>query len=265
MNQYDLNGRVALITGGGSGLGRGIGQALAELGAIVVAADIQTEPAEEAASALRQQGYQAMAVKMDVTDPASVTTAMEAALSQFGHLDILINNAGITKMQNIEDITPADWEKVFSINVEGMFFCCQSFSQILRRTGSSGSIVNIASNAGKVTFPGQAHYNASKAAVMNLTQSLAKELAPCGIRVNAVCPGAVDTEMLRYCMLKTIEDAPAEAKPTVEQLRATWGPAQLGRLIQPIEVGRVVAFLASDAAEIIRGQSISVDAGNTPY
>ena len=111
MNQYDLNGRVALITGGGSGLGRGIGQALAEQGAIVVAADIQTEPAEEAASALRQQGHQAMAVKMDVTDPASVTTAMEAALSQFGNLDILVNNAGITNMQNFEDISPADWEK----------------------------------------------------------------------------------------------------------------------------------------------------------
>ena len=265
MNQYSLEGKTALITGGGSGLGRGIGQAMAELGASIVAADVRLEPAEAAAARLREQGYHAIAVAMDVTKPDSISKALDEAQKAMGQLDILVNNAGITKMQNIEDITPADWEQVFSINVEGMFLCCQQFSSYLRQQGRSGRIVNIASNAAKVTFPGQAHYNASKAAVANLTQSLAKELAAYHINVNAVCPGAVDTEMLRFCMQKTIESAPSNCEITIEDLRKTWGPPQLGRLIQPIEVGRVVAFLATDAAEIIRGQSISVDAGNTPY
>ena len=265
MEQYALQGKVALITGGGSGLGRGIAQAMAELGASIVAADVRKEPAEQAAAWLRDQGYSAIAVEMDVTQPSSISAGLEEARKAFGTLDILVNNAGITKMQDIEAITPADWKQVFAINVEGMFLCCQQFAADLRRQGRPGRIVNIASNAAKVTFPGQAHYNASKAAVVNLTQSLAKELAADQINVNAVCPGAVDTEMLRYCMLKTIETAPEGSGLTVESLRASWGPPQLGRLIQPLEVGRVVAFLATDAAQIIRGQSISVDAGNTPY
>lgn len=265
MGCYELKDKVVLITGGASGLGRGIGQAVAELGAAVVAADVRREQAEEAAEALRQQGFRAAAVEMDVTDEAGIAGAVDFAVAEFGRLDVLVNNAGITRMQSIEDITAQDWERVFAINVGGMFQCCRIFSNYLRREGRPGRIVNIASNAAKVTFPGQAHYNASKAAVVNMTQSLAKELAPYGINVNAVCPGAVDTEMLRYCMLRTIEDAPADAKPTVEDLRACWGPPQLGRLIQPIEVGRVVAFLATDAAEIVRGQSISIDGGNTPY
>ncbi|MCQ4863080.1 SDR family NAD(P)-dependent oxidoreductase [Pseudoflavonifractor phocaeensis] len=265
MEQFRLQDQVVLITGGGSGLGRGIGQAVAELGAAVVAADVRTDQAEEAAAALRAQGFRAAAVEMDVTRPESIAAGLQAAVKAFGHVDVLVNNAGITRMQDIGDITPRDWEQVFSINVEGMFLCCQQFFSCLRREGRAGRIVNIASNAAKVTFPGQAHYNASKAAVVNMTQSLAKELAPFGINVNAVCPGAVDTEMLRYCMVKTIEESPTDARPTLDDLRASWGPPQLGRLIQPVEVGRVVAFLASDAAGIIRGQSISVDAGSTPF
>ena len=201
MEQFRLQDQVVLITGGGSGLGRGIGQAVAELGAAVVAADVRTDQAEEAAATLRAQGFRAAAVEMDVTRPESIAAGLQTAVEAFGHVDVLVNNAGITRMQGIGDITPRDWEQVFSINVEGMFLCCQQFFSCLRREGRTGRIVNIASNAAKVTFPGQAHYNASKAAVVNMTQSLAKELAPFGINVNAVCPGAVDTEMLRYCMV----------------------------------------------------------------
>ncbi|MCI9076855.1 MAG: SDR family oxidoreductase [Dorea sp.] len=259
-----LKGKIAFITGGGSGLGVGIADALTEQGADIVLADIALDKAEAAAEALRAKGFKAYSVKMDITDYDDVKAAMDKAEEMAGSLDILINNAGLTKMQNIEDIREEDWDIVFDINVRGTFRCCQVFADLVKARKGEGRIVNIASNAAKVTFPGQAHYNASKAAIVNMTQSLAKELAPT-INVNAVCPGAIDTAMLRFCMDRTIEDAPEDEKPTIEELRMAWGPSQIKRLIQPIEVGRIVAFLASDAAYIIRGQSISIDAGNTPY
>ena len=126
---------------------------------------------------------------------------------------------------------------------------------------AGGNIVNVSSNGAKVCFADMADYNASKAAVMNLTQSMALEWAPDGINVNAVCPGAVDTAMLRKCM----EESMRLYGGTIEEMRKTWGPPQLGRLIQPYEVGRVIRFLASEDAAIIRGQSTSVDAGNTRF
>lgn len=256
--------QVVCITGGGSGLGEGIAQAFTEQGAAVVLADVNVKKAQTVADKLVAAGHKAIVVKMDVTDEEDVLKALREASAQMGKIDVLVNNAGITKMQNLEDISKEDWDTIFAVNVRGLFRCCQVFAAMLKERGATGKIVNIASNAAKVTFPGQAHYNASKAAVANMTQSLAKELAP-AINVNAVCPGAIDTEMLEYCMKQTIAMALEGQKPDIATLRATWGPMQLGRLIQPVEVGRVVAFLASDEAIIIRGQSISLDAGNSPY
>ncbi|QCJ45358.1 SDR family oxidoreductase [Bacillus sp. S3] len=258
-----LSGRTAIITGGGSGLGTGIAQALGEAGANIVLGDINQEALENATASLKDMGIDVIGVYMDITQDESIESAFQCAIKQFGGIDILVNNAGITKLQNIFDITTKDWDMIFNLNVRAMFSCSQLFASQLFKDHKPGRIVNIASNAGKVSYIGQAHYNASKAAVINLTQSLAKEFAPMNINVNAVCPGAVDTEMLRKLMVQTVQES-AEAI-SVETLRETWGPPQLGRLIQPIEVGRVIAFLASDSAEIIRGQSISVDGGNTPY
>jgi len=262
--RMNLQGYVVFITGGGSSLGEGIAQAVTEKGAAVVLADINTDSAKKVADKLKVAGHKAIVVKMDVTNENDIQRTIEEAEAAMGKIDVLVNNAGITKMQNIEDISKQDWDTVFAINVCGLFRCCQVFADIVKKKNASGKIINIASNAAKVTFPGQAHYNASKAAVTNMTQSLAKELAP-AINVNAVCPGAVDTEMLKSCMVQTIESDLENKNMKISDLREAWSPPQLGRLIQPIEVGRVVAFLASDDALIIRGQSISVDAGNTPY
>ena len=259
-----LKNKTVLITGSGSGIGAGIARALGESGAQVVVADIDGEAAYRTANSLGKDGIEAFAIKMDVTDAADIDKAYKAAEKEFGKLDVLVNNAGISMVEDALCIDMKDWDKIFDINVSGLFLCCRQFAQYKKAKGKGGVIVNIASNAAKVCFDGYAHYNASKAAVVNITQSLAKEFAPLGINVNAVCPGAVDTAMLRRGMERAIEGSP-DPKPTIEDLRAAWGPPQLGRLIQPIEVGRVVAFLASDAAVIIRGQSISIDGGATPY
>lgn len=264
MKSFDLEKQVVFVTGGGSDLGIAIGKVCGQMGAKVVLGDIRKEHVKKGVEILEKEGIDALAVEIDVTKLEMVKNAFDEVIKKFGVVTILVNSAGITRMQNIEDICSDDWDRIFAINVRGLFSCCQEFSSRLRAVGRAGTIVNIASNAAKVTFPGQAHYNASKAAVVNMTQSLAKELAPYRINVNAVCPGAVDTEMLRYCMEETIKDAPSGEELTIADLRATWGPPQLGRLIQPEEVANVVAFLATDMAKIIRGQSINVDAGLTP-
>lgn len=259
-----LKGKTVLVTGSGSGIGAGIVRALGEAGAQVVVADVNESAAQDTAEALKKDGIEAVAIKMNVTDTADIDRAYLDAEKAFGKLDVLVNNAGISMVEEALKIEMKDWDKIFDINVSGLFLCCRQFALYKKAKGEGGAIVNIASNAAKVCFDGYAHYNASKAAVVNITQSLAKEFAPLGINVNAVCPGAVDTAMLRDGMEKAIEFAP-EPKPTLDDLRGQWGPPQLGRLIQPIEVGRVIAFLASDAAVIIRGQSISIDGGATPY
>ena len=264
MSTFDLSGRTAIVTGGGSGMGSGIARAYAEAGANVVIVDMNATFAEDAARMLCTEGHRAIGVRADVTDTASFEAALDAGETAFGTVDILANNAGITRSEDVFDILPASWEKIFAVNTEAVFFCSQVFAKRLKVKGVGGNIVIIASNAAKSTFNGQAHYNASKAAAANIAQSLAKELCSYGINVNAVCPGGTDTEMLRYCMLDAIEKS-GDPNLTLEDLRKAWGAPCLGRLIQPIEIGRVVAFLSSEAATIIRGQAITVDAGSTPY
>lgn len=264
MSIFNLDMKTALVTGGGSGMGFGISEALCAAGANVVIGDLSEKLAMEAVEKLNTKGYHVLGMRMDVTNVDSFNACMSLGVKKFGTLDILVNNAGVTIIEDVFNITECTWDKVFDLNTKGLFLCSQAFAKFLVENKKGGSIVNIASNAAKVTFVGQVHYNASKAAVVNITQSLAKELAPYNINVNAVCPGACDTEMLRGCMEAAVEKA-NDPSVTIESLRKTWGPVQLGRITQPIEIGRVVAFLASDAAIIIRGQSISIDAGNTPY
>jgi NAD(P)-dependent dehydrogenase (short-subunit alcohol dehydrogenase family) len=190
---------------------------------------------------------------------------MEAALARaveaFGGLDGWVNNAGLLRMQPALEATVEDWEAHHRVNVSGVFACCQVAARWMIGGGVKGSIVNIASNAGKVGYPNMAAYNASKAAVINLTRSLAAEWAPHGINVNAVCPGGVQTPMLTA----VAEWIAARQGGDPDQLLSRMVPAQLGRHVQPIEVGRVVAFLLSPQAAIIRGQAINVDGGDTPY
>ena len=256
-----LQDRVVLVTGAARGLGAGIAAAVLEAGGRVVLADLsQTEVAATAAH-LDPGGARSCAIAADVTDEDAVQRMVAAAVARFGRLDGLVCNAGTIAMAPALQAPRADLDRQFAVNVGGLYLCCQAAARQFIAQGGGGAIVNIASNAGKVGFPDMAGYNASKAAVVSLTRTLAAEWAAHRINVNAVCPGSVLTPMLAGVAdwLAPRQHAPAEA------LLARMVPAQLGRHIAPVEVGRVVAFLLSDAAIIIRGQSLNVDGGETPY
>jgi len=256
-----LEGRTVVVTGAGGGMGRGIAEAAAEAGACVVVGDLALDPVAETARRIEVGGGRALPAVLDVTDPESITAVIARAAGAFGRLDGWVNNAGILRMEAALDVPAADWEAQMRVNVSGLFSCCQIVARRFIAQGDGGAIVNVASNAGKVGYPNMAGYNAGKAAVINLTRSLAAEWAPHRINVNAVCPGGVETPMLMAVAGWITSRHGGDPKELVQRMV----PAQLGRHIQPIEVGRVVAFLLSDAAAIIRGQSINVDGGDTPY
>ena len=256
-----LKDKIIFITGAGRGMGRGIAEALAEAGAHVVVGDLAIETVRETAALVEKQARQALALQLNVTDPNSVNTAITASVDRFGRIDGWVNNAGIVKMDAALDVTMSDWQRQMQVNVDGLFLCCQLAGQQMRGQTGGGAIVNIASNAGKVGYKNMAAYNAGKAAVISITRSLALEWAEHNINVNAVCPGGVDTPML----LGVAEFYAARFGGDPHEMVKTMKPNQMNRRIQPIEVGRVVAFLLSDQAQIIRGQSINIDGGDTPY
>ena len=256
-----IEDNVIVVTGAATGLGAGIVEALLAAGARVVLADIKAEELEKTKTALDPSGGRTQGVVADVSDEAAVAALFEAAATRFGRVDGLVSNAGVIVMSDALDESLADMDLQLGVNVRGLFTCCKAAARRMIHQGGGGRIVNIASNAGKVGFPAMAGYNASKAAVISLTRTLAAEWARHGVNVNAVCPGSVDTPMLfsvAEFLSPRLGDPPAD-------IFARMVPAQLKRHIEPIEVGRVVAFLLSPAAEIIRGQSINVDGGETPY
>lgn len=253
-----LKDRVIVVTGGAGGIAAGIGQAILEAGGRVALMDLDRAKVEAAAGALGA-GDRAMGVAADVTKPASLKSAFDTVAAKWGRLDGLVNNAGIVRLGPADETTPEGLDLELAVNVKGVLLASQVAAGHL--AGKGGAIVNIASNAGKVGYRNMAGYNASKAAVINLTRSLALEWAERGINVNAVCPGGVATDMLK----SVAEFLAPRIGQDEKALFDTMYPAQLGRHIRPIEVGRVVAFLLSDAALIIRGQSINIDGGDTPY
>jgi NAD(P)-dependent dehydrogenase (short-subunit alcohol dehydrogenase family) len=255
-----LANKVALITGANGGIGRGIATAFVENGSNIILSDIEVSSLSDFANQFGKLKRKVTTIKMDVTSSESIKNGLHAILEEYGEINILVNNAGVCIIHPFLEITEEDWDLIFDVNIKSIFLCSKIFSQQFAKQGG-GRIINIASNAGKVGFPNQADYNASKAAVINLTRSLAEELAPMGINVNAVCPGAVKTNML----IEIAQQIGSETNQNPEELLNSFAPKQLGRLIEPIEVGHVVAFLASDYANIIRGQSINIDGGNTPY
>ena len=206
------------------------------------------------------RGCRALAVALDVTQAASLEAAASAMTTAFGRLDGWVNNAGVLRLDAALDARAEDFEAQMRVNAQAVLLGCQTAARRMIGQGG-GAIVNVASNAGKVGYRNMAGYNASKAAVVSLTRSLALEWAEHDINVNAVCPGGVDTPMLR----EVAEWLAPRLGQAPDALHAQMKPQQMERRIQPIEVGRVVAFLLTDAAAIIRGQSINVDGGDTPY
>ncbi|MDH3746284.1 MAG: SDR family oxidoreductase [Acidobacteriota bacterium] len=252
--------KTVLVTGAGRGIGRGVARAAAEEGAWVIATDLDTEAATATALLVTNLGGSALAFAMNVTSETSVAEVVERVLERFGRLDGWVNNAGVLHMTAALDSDGSDWGPQFEVNARALYSCCRQAAGAMKTRGG-GAIVNIASNAGKVGYPNMAAYNASKAAVISLTRSLAAEWAEHRINVNAVCPGGVDTPMLDEVAHWVGESAGLDEVA----LKGEMLPAQLGRHVRPIEVGRVVTFLLSERAEIIRGQAINVDGGDTPY
>jgi NAD(P)-dependent dehydrogenase (short-subunit alcohol dehydrogenase family) len=246
---------VAAVTGAGSGIGAAIATTLASRGYHVVVSDLDIDSAQSVASALAS----AQALALDVTDPAACDEIVRQAVDEHGRLDVWVSNAGISKMQRFIDIAPADLVRNFEVNTYGVFYCGQSAARAMIALGTPGCIVNTASMAAKQGgVPFLADYVASKFAVLGLTQAMAFELAPHGIRVNSVCPGFVATPMQtrELAWEATLRDTDPV---TVRQMWINDTP--LGRLETPEDVGRVVAFLVSDDAQFITGESISVNGG----
>lgn len=261
-----LQDKVVVVTGAARGMGRGIAEAAAGAGADLVLGDLDLAGAQETAGLVAALGRRALAVDLDVTRADSIDAAVARAVEAFGRIDGWVNNAGAMSMNPALDIMAADFDRQMQVNVSGLFLCAQAaarqmIAQGRDADGVAGAVVNIASNAGKVGYRNMATYNASKAAVINLTRSLSLEWAEHGINVNALCPGGVDTPMLLDVAKWVTGRIGGDPADLVQQMK----PHQMARHIRPVEVGRVVAFLLSSQALIIRGQSINVDGGDTPY
>jgi len=257
-----LDGKVALVTGGGRGIGRGISLVLAREGAAIVIADIDGANAAATAEELRAAGTRVLVVACDVTSAESAQAAVAAAIREMGGVDILVNNAGVVGNHvGGASIDEHDWDMCYEVNLKGTWLMSRAVTPHFKERGG-GKIVNIASIAGRMGGAGMAHYNASKAGVINLTQSLALDLGPSNINVNAVCPGLLWTDMWRQLEAMIGRDDTPEVvdrRQVFERFIAANCP--LRREQTPEDIGNAVAFLASEEARNITGQSLNVDGG----
>ncbi|HEX2988503.1 MAG TPA: glucose 1-dehydrogenase [Chloroflexota bacterium] len=252
-----LEGKVALVTGAGSGIGRAIAVRLAGDGARIVAADLNPEGATETISKIEAAGGSGSAVQVDVRDVSSLQAMVDGTVERFGRIDILVACAGIVQTKRMRDITPEDWDRIFSVNSRGLFFTMQLVSKQMERQGS-GVILNMSSAAARGPRPMYTHYAASKAAVISITRSAAASLAPSGVRVNAICPGIVETPMWDQI---DREYAAESGRPLGEHRRQRAKEIPLGRLETAEDVASAAAFLVSDDASYITGQTLNVDGG----
>ncbi|ANK79513.1 MAG: hypothetical protein TEF_00940 [Rhizobiales bacterium NRL2] len=256
--EIDLSGRVALVTGAGSGIGRKAATVLADAGAAVACTDINAATAQETARMIEGQGGQAISLTHDVADEDQWADAVTATLEAFGGLHIMVNNAGIELVKTIADISVDDFRRVMDINVLGVFLGIKACADAIHDSGG-GSIVNLSSVAGLIGAPRQAAYCASKGAVRLMTKATALELAGQGkkVRVNSVHPGIIDTPMMQ----DLIDGVPPEERDARIRQMHTRHP--IGRLGQPLDIANAILFLASDLSDFMTGSEVVVDGGLT--
>jgi NAD(P)-dependent dehydrogenase (short-subunit alcohol dehydrogenase family) len=240
-----LAGKVALVTGAGQGMGRAIARLFAQEGAAVVAIDLDLAAAQATLADVRTESA-CVARKLDVTDSAAVRALFDETVAEHGHVDIVVNNAGIGSVDTLAETPDTTWARVIGVNLSGAFYFCREAVRCMQAAGTRGAIVNVSSTAA-LSGEGPAHYCASKAGLMGLTRSVAREVAASGIRVNTVVPGPTNTPMMQG-IPEAWSEAIVKAVP-------------LGRMGEPDEVARAALFLASDDSSFVTGQNLAVNGG----
>ncbi|RLC34588.1 MAG: hypothetical protein DRZ76_02395 [Candidatus Nealsonbacteria bacterium] len=247
----DLKDKVAIITGARRGMGKSHALTFAEAGAKVLVSDISQEDCEKVVKEIEKQGGEAMAVKCDVSKKEEVDKMVQAAVDKWGKVDILVNNAGICQFKPFLDLTEEEWDKTININLKGYFLCAQACAKemVKQKSGVIINITSVASGQVGVGFPTLAHYSASKGGIIAFTETLAQELAPYNIRVNAVAPGMIETPMID----------PVTSDP--QKKEAILGRVPLKRPGEPQEVSNLVLFLASGKSSYMTGSTVVIDGG----
>ncbi|MEK7104113.1 MAG: SDR family NAD(P)-dependent oxidoreductase [Patescibacteria group bacterium] len=251
MQYEDLKNKVAVVTGGRQGMGRAHSLKLAQLGCKVVVSDISQDDCEKVVDEIKKAGGEAVAIKCDISKKDEVEAMVEKTIKEFGKIDILVNNAGVCQFGSFLDLTEQEWDKTLDINLKGYFLCSQAASREMVKQ-KSGVIVNIASIAmGQIGmgFPGIVHYCASKGGIVAMAEAMALELAPLGIRVNSIAPGAIDTPMMN------------STKQDPKILEGILASIPLKRVGKPEDIANAVAFLASDESSYMTGSVVVVDGG----
>jgi 2-dehydro-3-deoxy-D-gluconate 5-dehydrogenase len=251
---FDMRGKTAIVTGAALGIGQAIARRLADAGAAVVIADINLEAAQATASEIVGRERLALAVRADASRVEDAQATVQQAVERFGRVDILVNNAGIFPFAPALELTEAQWDRVLDLNLKGAFFFAQAAAKQMVAQGTAGAIVNIASIDGMHPTGYLAHYDASKGGLVMVTKSLAKELGPRGIRVNAIAPGGIQTPGVAAATAGQQTSSGSETTDAIAQI-------PLGRIGQPDEIATVALFLAGPAASYMTGSVVVVDGG----
>lgn len=254
----DLSGRCAIVTGAGSGIGRGVAQVFAAAGATVVCADISGATAEETAALIRDAGGAAKAATVDVSRRREVADLVASAVAEYGRLDVICNNAGIIIDVPVLDLDEADFDRVLAVNLKGVLFGCQEAGRAMAAAGG-GSIINMASGVIDAAAPGLVAYGVSKAGIVQITRTLALELGPAGVRVNAIAPGMVETNITRRHY--TRPDGAVDEARRAAVLAPVRERTPLGLIGRPEDIGWAALYLASDAARFVTGQILRPNGG----